>query len=51
MRKNLDPLVKHTDKELRDVLKATGLDAIFDQRKGLESIIDKGGNNLSAGEK
>jgi len=54
LRFNIDPEEKHSDAEIDDLLKRSGLEEIlkFDKEVGLKDFkVEEGGNNLSAGEK
>ncbi len=52
LRYNIDPIKKHSDKEIIYVMKKIGFDYIINQNKdGLDQNISENGSNLSMGEK
>ncbi len=52
MRYNLAPVTEHTDAELWDALRRSGLDAKVEAMSGgLDADVSEGGSNLSAGER
>ena len=51
LRNNLDPLGQFEDAKMRGILQEVGLWRKFDVLKGLDTGLEKGGDNLSQGEK
>ena len=51
LRNNLDPMHKFEEDEIQKILEDVGLWAKFEKLQGIESQIEKGGSNLSQGEK
>jgi len=51
IRFNMDPEDKNTDKELLDSLKTCGLDKKIEMLGGLNGVLERGGTNLSVGER
>ncbi|CAD8090517.1 unnamed protein product [Paramecium sonneborni] len=51
IRQNLDPLNKCSDQEIMKVVEQSCLLQIINERNGLDTLVDEGGDNLSAGEK
>lgn len=51
LRNNLDPMNKFTEEQIKAILEDVGLWEKFEKLEGIESHIDKGGSNLSQGEK
>ncbi len=47
----MDPEDKNTDKELLDSLKTCGLDKKIEMLGGLNGVLERGGTNLSVGER
>lgn len=51
LRENLDPRSEHSDERLLETLRRCCLEAVFQEREGLETRISDAGDNLSIGEK
>jgi ABC-type multidrug transport system fused ATPase/permease subunit len=51
IRFNMDPEDKNTDEELLDALKTCGLDKKIEVLGGLKGLLERGGTNLSVGER
>ena len=51
LRNNIDPMDQLSDNEIQQILEDVDLWRKFSQQKGLETQIEKGGSNLSQGEK
>ena len=51
LKNNIDPMNQFGDDEVKEILKDVGLWKKFEDLKGLDTKIQKGGNNLSQGEK
>ena len=51
LRNNLDPLGQFEDFKITEILQEVGLWKKFDRLKGLDTGLEKGGDNLSQGEK
>jgi len=47
----MDPEDKNTDEELLDALKTCGLDKKIEVLGGLKGLLERGGTNLSVGER
>ena len=51
VKENVDPTGAHTDQQVEDVLKLSGIWEEFVDKQGVHTQVDEGGANLSAGEK
>lgn len=51
LRNNLDPMNKFDEEHIKTILKDIGLWEKFEKLEGVESQVEKGGSNLSQGEK
>ena len=51
VRNNMDPIGLFSDQKIKDILKEVDLWSKFEDLDGVETFIDKGGSNLSQGEK
>jgi ABC-type multidrug transport system fused ATPase/permease subunit len=51
VKNNLDPSGQHSKEKIQEILEEVGLWAKFSKLKGIDSDIERGGSNLSQGEK